>query len=141
VAEIEGGIPIAIEMFFASGILPPAPLHGDRGYDSGRGRGALRASPPSAANQQNLRSQARRALAAGLDVSAVVARLRIVEAKRSWVNRVFGLFVLAMFTFGVVAGSSAIAAVTWSLIPNHALALGAIVVLVPLVLWGLTQDD
>lgn len=46
-----------------------------------------------------------------------------------------------MFTFGVVAGSSAVAAVTWSLIPNHALALAAIVILVPLFLLGLTQDD
>ena len=64
-----------------------------------------------------------------------------MEAKRSWVDRVFGLFVLALLTCGVVGGSSAIAAVTWSLIPNHALALGAIVVLVSLCLWGLTQDD
>jgi hypothetical protein len=66
-----------------------------------------------------------------------MARLRIVEAKRSWVERLFGLVVLAMFTVGVVA----VVAVTWRIIPNHALALGALVVLIPLVLWGLTQDD
>jgi hypothetical protein len=65
-----------------------------------------------------------------------MARLRIVEAKRSWVERLFGLVVLAMFTVGVVA----VVAVTWRIIPNHTLALGALVVLIPLVLWGLTQD-
>jgi hypothetical protein len=64
-----------------------------------------------------------------------------VEAKRSWVDRVFKVFLLAMFTFGVVGGSSAVVSVTWSLIPNHALALGASVVLVALFLVGLTQDD
>lgn len=74
---------------------------------------------------------------ASLDVSALVARLRIVDAQRSWIDRLSGLLVLAMFTVGVVA----VAAVTWRLIPNHAVALGAIVVLVPLFLWGLTQND
>jgi hypothetical protein len=58
---------------------------------------------------------------------APVARLRIVEAKRAWIDRVIGLVVLAMFTVGGVA----VATVTWSLIPNHAVALGAIVVVVP----------
>jgi hypothetical protein len=54
-----------------------------------------------------------------------------VDAQRSWIDRLSGLLVLAMFTVGVVA----VAAVTWRLIPNHAVALGAIVVLVPLFLW------
>ena len=48
-----------------------------------------------------------------------------------------GLVALATVTGGVVA----VLAVTWSLISNHAVALVALVVLVPLFLWGLTQDD
>jgi hypothetical protein len=63
--------------------------------------------------------------------------LAFVEANRSWIDRVMGLVVLVTVTGGVVA----VMAVTWSVISNHAVVLVALVVLVPLFLWGLTQDD
>jgi hypothetical protein len=47
------------------------------------------------------------------------------------------LVVLAMLTGGVVA----VVAATWSLVSNRVAALAALVVFVPLFLWGFTQDD
>jgi hypothetical protein len=67
-----------------------------------------------------------------------------VEAKRSPIGRgvLLGLSVLVwtLCTLGLVGAIAAIVALTWRLVPNPALALAAIAVLVPLFLWGLTQD-
>jgi hypothetical protein len=41
----------------------------------------------------------------------------------------------------VMVGVFAVAAVTWRLIPNHAVALVGILVVVPVFLWGFTQDE
>jgi hypothetical protein len=60
-----------------------------------------------------------------------------VDAKHSWGERVLVVVVLAM----LAVGSIAVVATAWRLIPNHALALVAGFILVPLVLWGFTQDD
>jgi hypothetical protein len=60
-----------------------------------------------------------------------------VEAKRSWID-----WAMVFVLFGMLAGGvAAVVAATWALIPNHALALVAVVVVVPLFLWGLTQDE
>jgi hypothetical protein len=60
-----------------------------------------------------------------------------MEAKRSSMDRVFVAVVLALLTIGL----GVVVAVTWRVFPNHALALAAIAVLAPLLLWGFTQDD
>jgi hypothetical protein len=60
-----------------------------------------------------------------------------VEGKYPWLDRILGIVVLAMIMVGVVV----VVALTWRLIPNHVLAVMAALVLVPLFLWGLTQDE
>jgi len=60
-----------------------------------------------------------------------------VEGKRSSIDRFIGFVVVAMVMVGVFA----VAAVTWRLIPNHAVALVGILVVVPVFLWGFTQDE
>lgn len=60
-----------------------------------------------------------------------------MEAKHSWVDRVLVVVVLGILAVGCIG----VVAAAWRLIPNHALAVVASFVLVPLVLWGLTQDE
>jgi len=68
-----------------------------------------------------------------------------VEANGSRIGRgvLLGLSVLVwtLCTLPLVGAIAAIVALTWRLVPNHALALTAIAVLVPLFLWGLIQDE
>ena len=70
-----------------------------------------------------------------------MTRVRIVEANRSRIGRVVVVAVLTLCILGGVGGVVAFGAAAWNLIPSHAVAVLAIVVMVPLVLWGLTQDE
>jgi hypothetical protein len=76
-----------------------------------------------------------------LDVAALVAKLRNVEANRSRIGRVVAVALLTVCVLGGVGGLVALGVVAWRLIPNNALAAVAIVVMVPVVLWGFTQDE
>jgi hypothetical protein len=60
-----------------------------------------------------------------------------VEGKRSSVGRLLGFVVIAFF---LACGIVPIVALSWRMIPNHGLAAVAIVVLVPLFVWGLFKE-
>jgi hypothetical protein len=68
-----------------------------------------------------------------------------VEPSGSRIGRgvLLGLSVVVwtLCAIALVGAIAAIVALTWRLVPNHAIALAAIAVLVPLFLWGVTQDE
>lgn len=60
---------------------------------------------------------------------------------RSRIGRVVDVFLLTLFILGGVGGLVAFGVAAWHLIPSHAVAVLAIVVMIPLCVWGLTQED
>lgn len=59
----------------------------------------------------------------------------------SLIGRVAWVVVMTLCVLGGLGGLVAFGVVAWRFIPNHAVALLAIVLIVPLFLWGLTQED
>jgi hypothetical protein len=65
----------------------------------------------------------------------------VVVTSSSQIGRGFSFVLLAMCILGGIGGLAAFAVWLWRVIPNHALALAAVFVLIPMLLWALTQDD
>ena len=64
-----------------------------------------------------------------------------MEASRSPIGRTLGVVLLTLCVLGGLGGLVAFGVTAWRLIPNQAVAVVTIVVVVPLFLWGLTQDE